>query len=153
MTQHHTPLPPAAARIVETLELELHPEGGRFAETWRAADEVDGRAAGTAIYFLLAAGERSHWHRVDAVEIWHYYAGAPLLLETACDGEIETRTLGPDLQAGARPQLVVEAGRWQAAASTGRWTLVGCTVTPGFEFDGFELAPPDWSPGALGTRD
>ncbi|MEM9468450.1 MAG: cupin domain-containing protein [Actinomycetota bacterium] len=131
--------------IVELLGLEPHPEGGRFAETWRA-DADQGRSAGTAIYFLLTAQERSHWHRVDATEVWHHYAGAPLRLSTATDSVVQHRTLGTDLAAGERPQLVVEPHQWQAAASLGDWTLVGCTVSPGFEFDGFELASPDWSP-------
>ena len=137
----------AVERIVTTLGLVPHPEGGRFAETWRAPITDGERAAGTAIYFLLTAGERSHWHRVDAAEIWHHYAGAPLLLETA-DGEtVEPRILGIDLDAGERPQLVVSAGQWQSARTLGEWTLVGCTVAPAFEFSGFELAPPDWVPG------
>ena len=140
------PLDPEA--IIALLGLEPHPEGGRFAETWRAP--ADGaRAAGTAIYFLLTEGERSHWHRVDAAEVWHHYAGAPLRLSMANgDGsDVTDHVLGTDLPAGQRPQLVVDAGRWQAATSLGAWTLVGCTVSPGFEFDGFELAPPGWSPG------
>ena len=115
---------------------------------FRDPRKVDGRAASTAIYFLLAAGERSHWHRVDAVEIWHWYAGAPLALETAATdaGPVEHVTLGPDLTAGQRPQGIVAAHVWQAAHSLGAWTLTGCTVAPGFEFAGFELAPKDWAP-------
>lgn len=132
--------------IVDLLDLQPHPEGGRFAETWRAASADGHRASGTAIYFLLRAGEESHWHRVDATEIWHHYAGAPIRLRTARGDSVEERILGSDLAAGARPQLVVEPHEWQAAASLGSWTLVGCTVSPGFDFDGFELAPPDWSP-------
>jgi predicted cupin superfamily sugar epimerase len=110
---------------------------------------VDGaRAASTAIYFLLARGERSHWHRVDAAEAWHYHAGAPLELAIALDGRgpVERLTLGPDLVAGERPQAIVPAHAWQAAASLGEWTLVGCTVSPGFRFEGFELAPAGWAP-------
>lgn len=100
----------------------------------------------TAIYYLLKAGERSAWHRVDAVEIWHYYAGAPLRLQVSSDGNaITTRRLG--VAADAEPQIVVPADAWQSAHSEGDWTLVGCTVAPAFEFAGFELAPPDWSPG------
>ena len=130
------------------LGLEPHPEGGRFAETWRAPADDGERAAGTAIYFLLTEGEHSHWHRVDAAETWHHYAGAPLQLSTAGPtGPVVDRVLGTDLTAGERPQLVVEAGEWQAAVSLGAWTLVGCTVSPGFDFAGFELAPPDWQPG------
>jgi uncharacterized protein len=138
-----------AADIIRLLDLKPHPEGGHFRETFRDARTVDGRAASTAIYFLLARGERSHWHCVDAVEIWHYYAGSPLALEIALqDGApVERVTLGGDLAAGERPQAVVPARAWQAAVSLGDWTLVGCTVAPGFEFAGFELAPKGWSPG------
>ena len=137
-----------AADIIRLLDLKPHPEGGHFGETFRDARTVDGRATSTAIYFLLAHGERSHWHRVDAVEIWHYYAGAPLVLDMAADKESAARhlKLGPDIAMGERPQGVVPAGHWQAAESLGDWTLVGCTVAPGFEFFAFELAPPDWSP-------
>jgi predicted cupin superfamily sugar epimerase len=139
-----------AAEVIRLLDLKPHPEGGHFRETIR--DQLpapQSRACSTAIYFLLAAGERSHWHRVDAVEVWHHYAGAPLLLEIAetAAGPIETITLGPDLAAGERPQAAVPARAWQAARSLGDWTLVGCTVAPGFEFAGFELAPPDFRPG------
>ena len=139
---------PSAAEMIRLLELEPHPEGGHYRQTFRDGRMVDGRAASTAIYFLLARGERSHWHRVDAVEVWHYYAGAPIELEiaTSAQGPIERLTLGPDLAAGERPQAIVPAHAWQAARSLGDWTLVGCTVTPGFEFKGFELAPKDWSP-------
>ena len=139
-----------AADIIRLLDLEPHPEGGHFRETFRDARRENGRAASTAIYFLLARGERSRWHRVDAAEVWHSYAGAPLALETASDrrGPPERLTLGPDIVAGERPQAVVPAGIWQAAASLGDWTLVGCTVAPGFEFAGFEVAPEGWGPGA-----
>ena len=133
-----------AARLIEALGLQAHPEGGWYAETWRGEPGRDGRAVGTAIYFLLQAGERSHWHRVDAAEVWLWHAGAPLELSI----EREVVVLGPDLAGGERPQAVVPKDAWQAAASTGDWTLVSCIVTPGFEFDGFELAPPDWSPPA-----
>jgi hypothetical protein len=133
--------------MIRLLDLKPHPEGGHFRETFRDTRTIDGkRAASTAIYFLLARGERSHWHRVDAVEVWHYYAGAPLKLEIA-DGDARTTvTLGPDIAAGERPQGIVPAGVWQAARTLGDWTLVGCTVAPGFEFSGFELSPKDWSP-------
>jgi predicted cupin superfamily sugar epimerase len=142
-----TAKPLTAAEIVGLLGLRPHPEGGHFRETFRDARAVDGgRAVSTAIYFLLARGERSHWHRVDAVEVWHYYAGAPLLLEIADGGKRMELTLGGNLAAGERPQAVVPAGAWQAATSTGDWTLVGCTVAPGFDFAGFELAPPYWNP-------
>jgi predicted cupin superfamily sugar epimerase len=140
---------PSAAEIIRTLDLKPHPEGGQFRETFRdSRADATGRAASTAIYFLLARGERSHWHRVDAVEVWHYYAGAPLVLEMAADanGPVRRMKLGPDIAMGERPQGVVPAGSWQAAESLGDWTLVGCTVAPGFEFSGFELAAPDWTP-------
>jgi predicted cupin superfamily sugar epimerase len=139
-----------AADIVRLLDLAPHPEGGHFRETFRDHRRVDGgRSASTAIYFLLARGERSHWHRIDAIEAWHFYAGAPLLLETAAGaGTAVTRVkLGPDLTAGERPQAIVPPGAWQAAESLGAWTLVGCTVAPGFEFERFELAPKGWRPG------
>ena len=139
----------SAADVIQLLGLKPHPEGGHFRETWRDPRRVaDGRSASTAIYFLLARGERSHWHKVDATEVWHYHAGAPLSLETAAgeQGPIERTTLGPNLTTGERPQAIVPAGVWQAAESLGDWTLVGCTVAPGFEFIGFELAPKGWSP-------
>jgi predicted cupin superfamily sugar epimerase len=139
-----------AAEIVRLLDLKPHPEGGHFRETFRDARTLDGgRAASTAIYYLLARGERSHWHRVDAVETWHYYAGAALRLEIAAGDKagIERITLGPDLAGGERPQAGVPAHAWQAAESLGDWTLAGCTVAPGFDFRGFELAPKGWSPG------
>jgi len=138
-----------AADIVRLLGMQPHPEGGHFVETFRDARMVDGgRAASTAIYFLLARGERSHWHRVDAAEVWHYYAGSALRLEIASadNGPIERLTLGANLAAGERPQVVVRAHHWQAAESLGDWTLVGCTVAPGFDFTGFELAARDWAP-------
>ena len=141
-----------AADIVRLLGLAPHPEGGHFRETFRDPRRVDGgRSASTAIYFLLARGERSHWHRIDAVEVWHFYAGAPLLLETAAhEGPAVTRvTLGPDLAAGESPQAIVPAGAWQAAESRGAWTLCGCTVAPGFAFEGFELARAGWQPGQI----
>jgi predicted cupin superfamily sugar epimerase len=138
----------SAADIVRLLDLKPHPEGGNFRQTFQDTRRTDDRAVSTAIYFLLARGERSHWHRVDATEIWHYYAGAALVLELAtAAGAVERLTLGPDLAAGERPQAAVPAHTWQAAQSTGEWTLVGCTVAPGFEFAGFELAPADWAPG------
>ena len=138
---------PTAAEIVATLGLQPHPEGGHYRETFRDS-RVDsgGRAASTAIYFLLASGERSHWHRIDAVEIWHYPAGAPLTLEIARDAGQRTITLGPDVAAGQEPQGIVPSHAWQAASTTGDWTLVGCTVAPGFDFATFELAPKGWKP-------
>jgi predicted cupin superfamily sugar epimerase len=134
-----------AADVIRLLDLAAHPEGGHYRETFRDLRQVEGpRAASTAIYFLLAAGERSRWHRVDAVEVWHWYAGAPLALSVAGAASIR---LGPDLAAGERPQAVVPAGAWQAAESLGAWTLAGCTVAPGFSFAGFELAAGDRLPG------
>lgn len=132
-----------ADQIIETLNLAPHPEGGHYRQTWIAEASGASRPAGTAIYFLLKAGERSHWHRVDAVEIWHHYAGAPLILSLAETeaGPASDHLLGPDLAAGAHPQVIVPKDHWQAARSTGDWTLVGCTVSPAFHFDGFELAP------------
>jgi len=133
-----------ADEIIAELGLAPHPEGGHFRQTWIAPAADGGRPAGTCIYFLLRAGERSHWHRVDATEIWHFHAGAPLVLSTAATaaGPAGDRVLGADLAAGARPQLVVPEGHWQSARSTGDWTLVSCTVSPGFRFEGFDLAPP-----------
>jgi uncharacterized protein len=136
-----------ARDIIRLLDLKPHPEGGHFRESFRDARQVSGRAASTAIYFLLARGQRSHWHRIDAVEIWHWYAGAPLALEIALKAkQVERVILGCDLAAGERPQAVVPTQAWQAAATLGDWTLCGCTVAPGFDFNGFELAPKDWSP-------
>jgi len=138
-----------ADRIIRELGLAPHPEGGHFRETFRDPDAANGRAHSTAIYFLLKAGEVSRWHRVDAVEVWHWYAGAPLMLATAPpDGGKITLRLGPSVLEGERPQGVVEKGHWQQAWSLGAWTLVGCTVAPGFEFAGFELAQPGFEPGA-----
>jgi uncharacterized protein len=135
-----------ADEVIRLLDLRPHPEGGYFRETFRDSRLVDGsRAASTAIYFLLAQGERSAWHRIDAAEMWHFYAGAPLVLEIAFapSGPIERLTLGPDFRCGARPQAVVPALAWQAAQSLGAWTLAGCTVAPGFDFSRFEVAPQD----------
>jgi hypothetical protein len=138
----------SADEIIEHLKLRPHPEGGWFRETWRAEAANGERPSGTAIYYLLKAGERSHWHRVDAVEIWHYYAGAPLRLSLSQDGKTScVETLGADLNKGEAPQIIVPKDYWQAAESLGDWTLVGCTVSPGFHFGGFELAAKDWTPG------
>ena len=139
-----------AAEMIRVLDLKPHPEGGHFRETFRDTRAADERAVSTAIYFLLARGERSHWHRVDAAEVWHYYAGAPLVLEMAADekGPVRRMKLGPDIAMGERPQGIVPADHWQAAESMGDWTLVGCTVAPGFEFANFEMAPKDWVPRA-----
>ncbi|MEX2520965.1 MAG: cupin domain-containing protein [Paracoccaceae bacterium] len=136
-----------AREIIETLGLAPHPEGGWYAETWRAPAKPGARAAGTAIYFLLEGDQFSHWHRVDAAEIWLWHLGAPLALTMSPDGhDAEAQVLGPELAQGQRPQAVVPAGCWQTAASLGRFTLVSCAVAPGFEFSGFEMAAPDWRP-------
>ena len=129
--------------IIRTLALQPHPEGGWFRETWRAAAPDGQRPRGTAIHFLLKAGEASHWHRVDATEIWLFHAGSPLILSISAtdEGPAEHHVLGPDL-ATAAPQIVVPPHAWQAARSTGNYTLVSCIVSPGFDFAGFTLAPP-----------
>ncbi|WP_426959970.1 cupin domain-containing protein [Muricoccus radiodurans] len=131
-----------AAAVVAALGLQPHPEGGHYRETWRDAPADGSRGAGTSILFLLAAGERSHWHRVDAAEGWHWHAGAPL--ELRMPGAV--RRLGPDLSQGETLFAVIPAGEWQAARSLGAWTLVGCTVSPAFRFEGFEMAPEGWEP-------
>jgi predicted cupin superfamily sugar epimerase len=133
--------------IIRLLGLQPHPEGGHYRETFRDSSPAKGgRAASTAIYFLLRAGEIYRRHRVDAAEMWHWYAGAPLLLSIAEGGKRQTIHLGADLAKGERPQAVVPVRAWQQAHSLGDWTLVGCTVAPGFDFAGFEMAPPDWQP-------
>lgn len=137
-----------AQAVIDRLGLSPHPEGGHFREIFRSPAPESERGAMTSIYFLLAEGERSHWHRVrDADEIWHFHAGAPLVLSLSPDGSgIEKHRLGPDLMAGEEPQVIVPRDCWQAAHSLGAWTLVGCSVGPAFDFAGFELAPPDWAP-------
>jgi hypothetical protein len=137
---------PTATDIIKKFDLKPHPEGGHYRETFRDTHKVNGRAASTAILFLLARGERSHWQRVDAVEIWHWHAGAPLKLSIVDGAKEEIIQLGGDIHADEIPQVIVPARAWQAAESTGDWTLVGCTVAPGFSFDGFELAPAGWKP-------
>lgn len=141
---------PAWQDVVDALDLQPHPEGGWYAETWRADAAPGERPAGSAILYLLADGERSHWHRVDTAEIWQYSAGDALELRIdAANGEgspVEVYRLGGDVLAGDRPQVVVPPGAWQAARPLGAWTLVGCIVAPAFSFDGFELAPPGWEP-------
>lgn len=134
-----------AQDIIDALDLAPHPEGGYYRQTW-IDNQSPGRPKGTCIYFLLKDGASSHWHRVDAVEIWHYYAGAPLILSLSehDDGPKTDLTLGPDIAKGERPQAIVPKHWWQAARTTGEWTLVGCTVSPGFTFNGFDLAPPDF---------
>ena len=139
--------PPSASDIIAQLDLKPHPEGGHYRETFRDNGcDADGRSRSTAIYFLLARGERSRWHRIDAVEVWHYYAGDALTLRIADDDGTRSITLGPNIAAGEAPQAIVPASAWQAAESVGDWTLVGCTVAPGFDFATFELAPKDWKP-------
>ncbi|HVV28605.1 MAG TPA: cupin domain-containing protein [Rhizomicrobium sp.] len=135
---------PEADRLIELLQLQPHPEGGHFRETFRDAGRGgdEGRAPSTAIYFLLKAGEVSRWHRIDAAEVWHFYRGAPLELKVGKDMFI----LGPDIDEAEAPQVIVPPGAWQSARSLGAYTLVGCTVAPGFEFAHFELAPDGFEP-------
>jgi predicted cupin superfamily sugar epimerase len=136
-----------AREVIRLLDLKPHPEGGHYAETFRDPAGPEGRGWSSAIYYLLDAGETSEWHRVDATEVWHWYAGAPLVLTISENGnDAKAVHLGPTLTAGQRPQIVVPAHAWQTATSLGAWTLVGCTVAPGFHFGGFELAPKDWRP-------
>ena len=132
-----------AEEITRLLELMPHPEGGWYRETWRDIPADGGRGHGTAIYFLLPGNVENRWHRVDAVEIWHHLAGAPLDLEIGKDSPTAETTvhLGTDLRAGERPQGIVPAHHWQRAKSRGEWTLVSCTVSPAFQFEGFELRP------------
>lgn len=138
----------SAREIIRLLELQPHPEGGHFRETFRDPQtDATGRSVGTAIYYILEAGEVSEWHRCDASEIWHYYAGAPMVITISPNGhDAAAHHLGPNLATGQRPQILVPKNHWQSATSLGAWTLVGCTVSPGFEFAGFEMAPKDWRP-------
>lgn len=137
-----------ARQVVDALGMQAHPEGGWYVETWRAPAAAGERPVGSAILYLLARGERSHWHRVDAAEIWQWSGGEPLELRIWADGDFAVTTvrLGGDVAAGERPQAVVPSGAWQAARPLGTWVLVGCIVMPAFTFDGFELAPPGWEP-------
>jgi uncharacterized protein len=137
-----------ASDVIARLELRPHPEGGYYRETFRDLRcDGQGRSRSTAIYFLLTRGNRSHWHRIDAPEIWHYYAGSALALQIAHEGcSTHIVRLGPDLATGERPQAIVPASAWQCAETTGDWTLVGCTVAPAFEFAHFEMAPDGWEP-------
>lgn len=136
-----------AQEIIAALGLQRHPEGGWYIQTFEDTEQSNGRAHSTAIYYLLEGGERSHWHTVDAIEIWHYHAGAPLELGLSSDGhEKRVLTIGPDILAGQTPQGIVRKGEWQSARSLGDWTLVGCTVAPGFQFAGFIMAPDGWEP-------
>lgn len=132
-------------QIIKTLNMQPHPEGGWYAETWR--DSAKPRASGTAIYFLLEAHQHSHWHKVDATEIWHWYAGAAMELHLSDGEQKSVALLGPDLSRGQRPQLIVPSDEWQKSVPVDGWVLVGCTVSPGFEFDKFELAAEGWEPG------
>jgi uncharacterized protein len=136
-----------AKEIIAALGMIPHPEGGWYVETFRDAPS-EGRGHSTAIYYLLEQGQRSHWHRVtDAAEVWHFYNGAPLELGLSPDGKSSTtEILGADIARGQRPQIIVPANHWQSARSLGAWTLVGCTVAPGFDFTSFEMAAPDWEP-------
>jgi uncharacterized protein len=137
----------SAGEIISLLELERHPEGGWYRQTFEDTPEAGQRAQSTAIYYLLEGEDNSHWHRVDAVEVWHWYSGAPLRMRLSHEGKvIDEYTLGPDLSAGQRPQVIVPKQSWQTAKSLGDWTLVGCTVAPGFQFSGFEMAPAAWEP-------
>jgi predicted cupin superfamily sugar epimerase len=140
----------SADNIVDLLKMQPHPEGGFYAETFRDdVTDAQGRAASTLIYFLLPDGIVSRWHKVDAVETWHWYAGAALELSISLDGnDKQVIQLGNDLVGGERPQGIVPREAWQQARSLGAWTLVGCTVAPGFQFEGFEMAPEGWEPGA-----
>jgi predicted cupin superfamily sugar epimerase len=136
-------------RLIEKLRLEPHPEGGWYRETWRAEAPAGSRSPATAILFLLEQGGRSHWHRVDAAELWLFHAGSPLSLRTAPGGSgpVSEARLGGDVLAGEQPQVLVAPGEWQSAEAESGWALVSCIVSPGFEFAGFELAPPGWAPG------
>lgn len=138
-----------AQAIIDRLGLLPHPEGGWYRETWRAEAGEGERASATAIYFLLENGQRSHWHRVDAAELWLWHAGSPLVVSTAAEdaGPVADIRLGPDIIAGEAPQHLIPPGHWQATEASHGWALVSCIVSPAFEFAGFELAEPDWSPG------
>lgn len=140
----------SAATVIARLDLAPHPEGGWYRETWRAPSGAGVRSPGTAILFLLEAGQSSHWHRIDATELWLFQAGAALTLKTAArdTGPTTETRLGPDILAGDAPQQVVAPGEWQAAqAGADGWALVACVVVPGFDFAGFDLAAPGWAPG------
>jgi predicted cupin superfamily sugar epimerase len=140
-----------ARALIATLGLAPHPEGGWYRETWRADAPEGARAAATAILFLLEAGQSSHWHKVDATELWLFHAGSPLCLRTAPgdDAPVTETRLGADILAGEAPQLRVDADHWQAAEADRGWALVSCIVSPGFDFAGFTLAPPGWAPGRV----
>jgi predicted cupin superfamily sugar epimerase len=152
MPVHAIPLPPrgeTVEELIKVLDLAPHPEGGFYRETWRDRPAGGGRGAGTAIYFLLPAGVENRWHRVDAAEIWHFYAGSPLELLIAPDGaRASSQVLGTNLLEGERPQIEVPPHAWQRARTLGPWTLVGCTVSPAFEFARFEIAADGFAPRA-----
>ena len=135
-----------ADEVIRLLGLKPHPEGGYFRETFRDRQTENGRARSTAIYYLLKEGEVSRWHRIDAVEIWHWYVGSPLELKIHDGSNLQAFVLGAALTEGHGPQAVVPVRCWQSARSLGAYSLVGCTVAPGFEFAGFELAPLGWEP-------
>lgn len=140
--------------IIAQLEMSTHDEGGHFAEAWRGESGDDGRASGSSIYYLLRAGERSQWHRVDATELWLFHAGGPLALDyVAADGVVRRYTLGPALNSGELLQVVVPAGCWQTAMPLGSWTLVACVMVPGFSAEGWEMAPPNWSPKRIASNE
>ena len=142
-----------AQDIIKSLNLQPHPEGGYYRETFRDSETEEERGLSTAIYYLLDKGQSSHWHRVDAAEIWHFYAGSPLSLKIWTKGsKVEELLLGTDIQAKQRPQIIVPAMAWQAAEAQTGWTLVGCTVAPGFLFSSFEMAPKNWQPDQLRAR-
>ena len=136
-----------AEEIIRRLDLKPHPEGGHFRETFRDHADPGERSHSTAIYYLLRKGERSHWHRIDAAEVWHWYAGDALELSVSDGHKQETHRLGPALDKGEHSQIVVPRNVWQSAGPLGSYTLVGCTVAPGFTFECFEMAPPGWRPG------
>jgi len=138
-----------ASDIIRLMDMNPHPEGGWYCETFRDTETIKGRPRSTAIYFLLEAGQFSRWHRVDAVEVWHWYGGSSISLMISEDGvSSQTSILGPDIIAGERPQIIVPDMAWQSARPDGDWSLVGCTVSPGFQFSGFEMAKPGWEPGS-----
>jgi predicted cupin superfamily sugar epimerase len=136
----------SAEDVIATLRMQRHPEGGWYVQSFKDEEKAGDRAWSTAIYYLLPAGEVSHWHRVDAVEVWHWYAGSALELSISDGRSHDVHMLGNDLIVGQRPQVIIPRMAWQSAASTGAWTLVGCTVSPGFRFSGLELAPENWTP-------
>jgi len=138
--------------VIRILGLEPHPEGGHYRQVYEHVPTDGGRGFMNSIYFLLRAGDRSHWHRLDAPEIWSYHAGSPVTVSVWTEGRpVETYRLGNNLAAGERPQVMVPAGAWQAGESLGDWSLIGCVVAPAFQFSGFELAPRDWSPPEHGN--